>query len=197
MLRKLLIASAILCQLTSFAQQKKAVPLVAPKIDYDHIGAPMPGMVVVTLDTLHGKALKKARKPKNKQFFVTSTGAKGYTDKQLKNDANLLVMMFNPTCGHCEDQTDLFIKNLNLFKESKLVLLANKEMKVYLPNFNNTHHVNDHADIMILGFDSTDFIKNTFLYQALPQINIYNKDRVLIKTYTGNVSIDTLMQYIQ
>ncbi len=48
---------------------------------------------------------------------------------------------------------------------------------------------------MYIGTDSSGFINNVFLYQSLPQINIYSPAHKLIKTYTGEVPIDSLKQY--
>jgi hypothetical protein len=51
--------------------------------------------------------------------------------------------------------------------------------------------------IMYVGTDSGDFLNNVFLYSQLPQINIYDKKRKLLKTFTGEVAIDSLKKYIQ
>ena len=69
-------------------------------------------------------------------------------------------------------------------------------MKPYLSDFIKQVHLNEYPSIY-LGTDSMGFINNAYLYQALPQINIYNSDRKLVKTYTGEVAIDSLKKYIQ
>lgn len=198
MLRKLLPAAFMLCQLTAIAQSKKVTDRVAEKpatpINYELVGSPMPGLLMITIDT---PAQKQEKRIKKANYLMSPYSTKMFTQEHFDNGANLLVMMFNPTCGHCEDETEQLIKNIDRFKKTKIILLANLGMKSYLPNFNRTHRVADYSDVITVGVDSTDFIKNTFLYQALPQINIYSADRKLLKTYTGNVSIDTLMQYIQ
>ncbi|NDA64813.1 MAG: hypothetical protein EBX50_22730, partial [Chitinophagia bacterium] len=118
------------------------------------------------------------------------------TDKNVPAKGNLFLMIFNPTCGHCEDQTDQFIKNISLFNKSNLVLVTNPVMRGYLPDFIKNHHIKDHPQIQV-GVDSSGYISNTFLYGSLPQINIYNSDLKLIKMYQGEVVIDSLKQYIQ
>ena len=118
------------------------------------------------------------------------------TDKDLDNRGNLLVMMFNPTCSHCQDETVVLEKNIFLFKKTELVFLANPVMKAYLPDYVNMLHVGEYPSIHV-GIDSSDFINKVFLYQSLPQINIYDKHRKLVKIYNGEVAIDSLKQYIQ
>lgn len=179
------------------ANQPKPVPKPEEKIDYERIGSPMPPLLLVTLDTFPpGKKQDKLIK-RTPGLMRSPQNTKVYSDKYFDNNANLIVMMFNPTCGHCEDQADRFSGKIDSFGKTRLILLANQQMKVYLPNFIKNHHTTDHPAVMTVGYDSTDFIKNTFLYQALPQINIYSPDRKLIRTFSGNVQMDTLMQYMR
>ena len=118
------------------------------------------------------------------------------TTRDLDNNANLLVMMFNPTCSHCEEQTNRFEKVITDFHRSKLVMMTRPEMRDYLPNFVKSHHIKDYPAI-IVGVDSGSFYKNAFMYSALPQINIYSPDRKLIKTFVGEVVMDSVKQYIR
>ena len=74
--------------------------------------------------------------------------------------------------------------------------MANPGMKQYLPDFINRQHLYEYPAFQI-GIDSSDFINKIYLFQMLPQINIYDHDRKLIKTYNGEVPIDSLKQYIE
>ncbi|MEI8280286.1 MAG: hypothetical protein WCG87_11025 [Bacteroidota bacterium] len=179
MLRKLLILSFLLTTSIVFAQKKKdkrypqaAAPAkLDPNINYRELGSPLPPFVVKTLDK------------------------KQITDADVKNDANFFLMLFNPTCDHCEKQTDSLRENFSLFKKSKLLLVATPPMIGYLPYFIDDHKLKDYPEIM-LGTDSA-LTARTFIYMSLPQINIYDKDRKLIRIFSGNVAIDSLKQYIQ
>jgi len=119
-----------------------------------------------------------------------------YTSEILKNDANLFVMMFNPTCEHCEDMTFAIEKNIDLFQKSHILLMAAPAMGPYLEFFENGTRVKNFPKIK-LGLDSSDFINRTFIYESLPQINVYSADRKLLKTFTGITTIDSLKPYIQ
>jgi thiol-disulfide isomerase/thioredoxin len=171
----------------TFAQQPAIPPSKTTEkqadasIDYKQMGAPMPAFLLIPF-------LNNVKR-------VTS-GKETFTNTDLDNGANLFVMMFNPTCSHCQDETVTIEKNIALFKKSKVVLLANMIMKSYLDDFVKAVNLDEYPSIY-LGLDSMGFINNTYLYQALPQINIYNGDRMLIKTYTGEVAIDSLKKYIQ
>lgn len=187
MLRKLLLLVCVMCATNAIAQHENSTPSKTtqkqddPKIDYKQTGAPMPSLIFIPYYDTNSK----------------ETDHKKYmTNSDFDNGANLFVMMFNPTCSHCQDETVILGKNGSLFKRSKVLLLANIIMKPYMGDFVALTHVDRHP-FMYLGVDSTDFINNLFLYQQLPQLNIYNSERKLIRTYTGEVAIDSLKKYIQ
>jgi hypothetical protein len=50
---------------------------------------------------------------------------------------------------------------------------------------------------MFVGADSFKVTDRLFTYQGLPQINIYNKERKLIKIFQGDIFIDSLKAYIK
>ncbi len=181
---------------TSLSYGQKKIMVESPEknekkeIDYKVVGAPMPKIRLVTLDTFKIDDSPKGRKKKQVHTTVTQE----YTENDFKNKKALFVMMFNPTCGHCEEQTDNIEKNISKFGKSKFILMANPVMKSYLPDFIKNHKVKDYPS-MYIGIDSSEFITKTFMYSALPQITIYDKDRKLVKIYNGEISIDSLLQY--
>ena len=184
--KKQLLFASLICipflleaQITNRTKKRKHDPApsaqaqsATPGMDYKSPGAPMPELRVVDP--------KKAV----------------YTGETLKNDANLFIMMFNPTCEHCEDMTFALKENIDLFKKSHIVLVAAPGMGPYLEFFENGTRVRNYPKIK-LGLDSAGFINNTFIYDQLPQINVYDADRRLLKTFTGITTIDSLKPYIQ
>jgi hypothetical protein len=156
-----------------------------PQIDYTQIGSPMPPLRYIVYHDTGGAAGVNA-----------GVSKPVLTNDDLANKANLFVMMFNPNCSHCQDETVRLGQNSALFKKSKLVLVAAPNMQSYIRDFIKYTHFEQYP-FMYLGIDSSDFTKKAFLYKALPQINIYNKHRELIKIFSGEVAIDSLEEYIQ
>jgi len=146
--------------------------------------------------TTKGRSRKKRHHGANPTDNTEGVKKSILTNKDLDNGADLFVMMFNPTCSHCQDETRILEKNSALFKRSKIILLANPNMVPYMSDFIKYTDI-DQYPFMYMGIDSASFISKVFLYQALPQINIYDENRKLIKTFTGEVAIDSLSKYIQ
>ncbi len=200
---KIVTAVLLLAALHTSAQQTdpktKAEP-PKPKIDYHEAGAPMPTMKLVSFDTLEqvyeGHDLKKAKKKYTKKYGY-APATKIYDNDDIKSDAPVFVMMFNPTCGHCEEQTDRIEKSIARFKGSQFVMLTYPNNKQYMPDFIRNHKVKNFAPQVIIGVDSASFISETFLYGALPQISVYSKEHKLLKSYNGEIVIDSLVKYLE
>jgi hypothetical protein len=196
MLRKLLIILLLLTTKQTWAQNNyqpyfkpasypKPIPKDEDKTDYRNTGAILPAFRIVTLPEKNPDISSAPIIP-----------CKSITNADVQNDANLFLMLFNPTCGHCEDMTKLIEDNISLFKKSKIVLAAAPHMGEYLVIFQKGLKTDQYPQIAV-GLDSSHLIDRTFMYMALPQINIYNKDRILIKRFNGEVPLDSLKHYIQ
>jgi thiol-disulfide isomerase/thioredoxin len=178
---------------------KQAAPPPPVKIDYTMPGAPMPNFVLVSLDTVSKTVKEKNRGISRiwKKEISKTVKTNTFTNHDFDNDANLIVMMFNPTCGHCIEETEILKKNVALFKKTRLVLMANRQMEKYLPDFVKERKTKAFFPTFTVGLDSANFINSVFLYKTLPQINIYSPERKLLKIFNGDVAIDSLKRYIQ
>ncbi len=169
-------------------------------IDYKRPGTKMPELIFLSYNDTSSNAQpdKKKKRPKRKKNQISISDTSGFsllTGHDLRNDGNLLIMLFNPTCLHCEDMTFLIEKNIDLFRKTEIVLLASKAMIPYIPDFSERHHLSKYKQ-MYIGWDSSGFVDDLFLYQKLPQLNIFDKHRKLLKIYSGEVPIDSLKQFI-
>lgn len=206
MLRKLFSIAFVVIATNSFAQVsitpiKTTENTGDAQIDYKQIGAPMPKLRLLLVhdsaSTTKITEKEKPRKSRKKMKEQDEARTGGYVTDADLNKANLFVMMFNPTCSHCQNETQMLEKNISMFKKSQLILLAKAEMAPYLPEFIKGNNTDNFPGTIYLGIDSSKFIDNVFLYQQLPQINVYSSQRKLLKVYKGDVPIDSLEKYIQ
>jgi hypothetical protein len=200
MLRKLLLLLCIISVI--YADASPATDTAdkkAPKIDYTQIGAPMPEMRLMVCRDTSTKASQqsmtgKRKKRKNRRHDEATKQV--LTNEDVDDGANLFVMIFNPTCSHCQDETIMLEKNIALFKKSQLILMANAGTQQYMSGFFILTHFIPYPAVTV-GIDSSGFLEKIFLYQALPQINIYDANRRLLKTFCGEASIENLKKYIE
>jgi thiol-disulfide isomerase/thioredoxin len=193
MLRKIFILIALVCGFNAMAQDvknpiKPTVP--EPKPDYRVIGAPLPNVLVITYDSI-----KTEKKKKHRKQVLPQGPTKIVTNKDIDDNHNLIVMIFNPTCGHCEEMTHILTNSEDRLQKSKVLMLAAPVMRPYMPDFIKNQKLGDHPNF-IIGIDSLDVNKDLYLYSALPQLNIYDANRKLVKIFSGEVAIDSVINYL-
>jgi len=115
-----------------------------------------------------------------------------FTDENLEKDKPILLMMFNPTCGHCEDQTDSMIAHRDELKNFQVIMVISDKMPDdQVKRFIRIHNLGL-APEFVLGIDKSHIIDNAFKFQGLPQINIYDKNKTLKKIFVHMTPIDSL-----
>ena len=197
-----LLLGACYCATAQKTDGKKqpAKANASTKSEYQVPGSPLAKLKLVSLDTLSqkykGRKLKKINKKNTAELGYTPLTTV-YTNNNLNDGKPLIVMIFNPTCGHCEDEIDHLEKNVARLGEARLVLVSNPLAKAYLPDFVKTHKINDFYPNILAGIDSSGFIDNVFQYTSLPQLTIYSRDRKLLKIYSGETLVDSLVQWIK
>jgi thiol-disulfide isomerase/thioredoxin len=206
MLRKLLIITCLFAS-TQISAQSSYEPYYNDKVkgpelpenvdkkSYKIPGDPFPPIKVVSLPWVE-RFLEAGSNGKNTEKTREVIPSKTITNRDLPADKQLVLMLFNPTCQHCEAQTELFEKNIGLFKNAQLLFVAAPMMGPYIVDYAKKYNLNEYPQIW-MGLDSARLIEKTFLYYALPQINIYDKDKKLIRAFSGGAPIDTLRQYLQ
>lgn len=206
MIRKLLMIACLLCGVDMFAQSRyemkydatKLPPIPEPYMgreSYKMPGDPMPPFKVITQPWVEYFFEKDAQgKQVEKQRVVTPSRV--ITNADIPSDKNLIIMLFNPGCDHCQAQTDSFTKHIDLFKHTQLMMVVAPLVGEHLGHFAKEHRLNEYPQIW-MGMDYDNLVGKTFLYYSLPQLCIYGKDKKLVRMLSGGTPIDSLKQYIQ
>lgn len=168
-MKKILLSACVAVSLVSvvIAQEQKE----DPKLSYREVGSILPPMRVI--DTLKHE----------------------YSAADFENKKHFFLFLFNPTCGHCVKMAKLVNDHQDVFKKNKVLFLAGPAMMPYLPSFYQSSGINEHSDIKV-GIDSASTVDRLYMYKMLPQINIYDKERRLVKIFHGDVPLDSLKKYI-
>lgn len=168
-MKKIFLSAAVIAALCSivFAQDKKGDPVLD---NYKLTGAPLPEMRLI------------------------DTARKEYTEKSFDSKHNLFLFMFNPTCGHCINMAKLMGDNHKTFEKNNIVFMAGPQMMSYLNSFYQATKIGEHPEFVV-GVDSAFAIEKIYNYHMLPQLNIYDKNRKLIKIFQGDIPLDSLKRY--
>lgn len=199
MKRKVLIIACLLASPALLIAQKKKKGTDRP-INYSGKGLTIPGTAFLFPESNEPEVKFDYKQPGAPlpAFRVINKDSKDITGDLVKNGSNLFVIVFNPTCEHCEEETQLLHKNVFLFKGSKVLMIAAPIMTEHLSFFDGNVHISEYPSTFTVSVDSARIQDKIFNYTQLPQINIYSgKEGRLLKTFNGYVPIDSLKPFIQ
>jgi peroxiredoxin len=105
---------------------------------------------------------------------------------------NLVLMILNLTCGHCVEQTALFLKEQKKFPNTFFLLVSAPNMKDYYAQFcRETGFVPQ--ENMMVTFDMSRTIDTVFQYKGLPQLMIYGEDKKLKTIFHKDTKIEKIL----
>lgn len=142
-------------------------------VQYQKVGGALPSINVQTID------------------FKTITNA------QLNGSGNLIVVIFNPSCGSCDVVAGMFAKNSAKMKNTKVLFMTQPT--------NSIQDVMDYArkcglkssSQYFIGVDKVYSIDKLANYGHMPLVNVYDRNHKLLKTFNGNVTMNDLKKYIK
>jgi thioredoxin-related protein len=97
----------------------------------------------------------------------------------LKKNMPVLIMLFNPTCDHCQHETEAILKNINPFGL----------MKEFYTNYNLAKFKN-----ISVGQDFQYTLPSFYMVHSLPYLAMYDKRGKLLTTFEGTMKIEDLIQ---
>lgn len=101
-------------------------------------------------------------------------------------------MMFNPSCSHCQHETEELIKNIDEFKGIEIVMVTSMPFDSMLV-FREKYKLGDYKNIVV-GQDVNYFLFSYFQNRNLPFHAFYDKKKQLIKVFEGSVSINSIRE---
>jgi thioredoxin-related protein len=115
-----------------------------------------------------------------------------FSKADLKKNRAVLVILFSPTCEHCQHETEEIIKKIDAFKKIQIVMatpMPFNQMKEFYAKYKL-----DQFENIKVGRDYQFFLPSFFMVRNLPYLAMYNKEGNLLKTFEGNMKIDDLIQ---
>ena len=134
------------------------------------------------------KADKNKKGDKIPEMTLKTWDDKTITTKDLVANQPILFVLFNPGCGHCKDIMLNVKKNLGMFKNTNIVFVAGTPLQEQLPSFVKAMELIEVKEMMVAG-DVSGIIEQTFEYNGIPQIMLYDKNHKLQHIYYSEASL--------
>lgn len=187
---KLLFLCLLSCiSLVSFSQKKKKRLSLEEQVAIAKIQEQEAKKNVQKPLTLEG-----ARLPK---FNVLSSKEQLFFDTSAAPNKPLIMALFNPGCDHCMKTLQDFYKNLPRFADATIVFVTGNNLWGELKNFLDLAKVNlVGIQNLIVSADHSDVLKDLFEYNGIPQVMVYNREKILQKVYYKDIYMDSVILYM-
>jgi thioredoxin-related protein len=115
------------------------------------------------------------------------------TEGQMKH--SLLLIVFNPTCDHCQAEAKEIKANINKLKDVTILMIASVHLKD-IHDFSVNYGMNE--------LENVDFVYTSPLYGyqffgaiQLPHLRLYDRSFKLVKTFSGSTSVDDIISHLK
>lgn len=127
-------------------------------------------------------------------FRIETAEGQFHSEKDIPAKS-AIVVLFNPTCDHCQDLAKDMVKHKDEFAHTPLMFIAAKDMKPYLNDFIETTGLK-HIPQAIVGADRSDVIYQLYEFKALPQTNVYTEKGMLKYKHNGSITVKELLSVL-
>ena len=117
-----------------------------------------------------------------------------FTNNNVQKRKPLLLMLFSPDCGHCQEIAKEVIKNINSFKKARILMitwLPYSEMMA----FYKTYKIADYSQIT-LAWDPKYFFVPYYHVSTYPKLIVYNKNGKFTKEFQGNIHMEEVWKAV-
>ena len=106
-----------------------------------------------------------------------------------------MLMVFSPSCDHCQHETEDMVKNIEKFKKVTIVMATMFSYQDIL-DFRSRYGLAQYKNI-IMGKDIEYFLPPFFDIKNLPFLAFYNKKGDLISVFSGSLPIDKVLEELE
>lgn len=118
-----------------------------------------------------------------------------FTDKDLKKNLPLLIMIFSPDCDHCQHHAEEMVNNREKFKKIQVVM-ASAFPIAKLKEFYTIYQL-DKLENIIIGQDREFILGTYYKMKSLPFLAFYDKKGNLIDVFEGALPVDKILNKFQ
>jgi thioredoxin-related protein len=110
------------------------------------------------------------------------------------NDAQTIILFFNPDCDHCQYEAKSILEHKSDFVNTNFWWVTTVDSSA-INDFSKKYHL-DKLSKHYFAKLSTEKVVETFGSVSVPHIFIYDKTGVLQKEFRGETKIEALLTYI-
>jgi thioredoxin-related protein len=115
-----------------------------------------------------------------------------FTRNDLPKKTAVMLMLFNPQCEHCQHETEELIKNIDKFKNIRIIMSTSMVFDSMLA-FRIRYQLAQYKNILVVQ-DTHFFLFSFFNVHNLPFLAFYNKNKELISVFEGGLPVERILK---
>ena len=118
-----------------------------------------------------------------------------FTEKELKKDLPVFVILFSPDCDHCKKGTEELIANIDQFKNIQIVMTTIQPFEK-MKEFYNNYKLERFKNITV-GRDQFYLLPTFYRIKNMPFLAFYNKKGDLINIAEGALPVSKVLEFFK
>lgn len=128
-------------------------------------------------------------------FTLLNTDSAAFNQSVISKGKPVIIMLFNPECGHCKDQLKLMLTMPEITNGAQLIM-ATTETLGKIKAFSDAFGLGRYPDIH-LGKDRKSFFGGYFQPRTIPVLAFYDKNGRFVAMHQGNVKKKQMLQALR
>ena len=118
-----------------------------------------------------------------------------FTDKDLKKNIPLFLILFSPDCEHCQKKTEELINKIDSFKNIQIVMATFMPVDKIIPFYEN-YRLDRFSNITV-GYDMQHMLSTYYRISYTPFLAFYDKKGNLIDGFQGALPLTKVLEYFK
>ena len=150
-------------------------------------------LAIIVKKVKHKNALTEQIQSIPEFSFINVLNQNNFTNDSLAKAQACLIVYFNSECEHCQSEAEQISKQINRFDKFQVLMISYEPIETILA-FREYYKLLSPAITFLQ--DSESQFDDIFGNSPIPTSFIYNKNRVLVKQFKGEVKTQTLIKYL-
>src|SRR6185503_4156406 len=118
-----------------------------------------------------------------------------FTDKDLKKNKPVFLILFSPDCEHCQKETEELISKIDSFKNIQIVMATFMTVDKIKP-FYESNKLDRFPNITV-GYDMQHMLATYYRISFTPFLAFYDKKGNLIDGFQGALPLTKVLEYFK
>jgi thioredoxin-related protein len=118
-----------------------------------------------------------------------------FTDKDLKKNKPVFLILFSPDCEHCQKETEELISKIDSFKNIQIVMATFMPVDKIKPFYEN--YKLDRFSNITVGYDLQHMLTTYYRISFTPFLAFYDKKGDLIDGFQGALPLTKVLEYFK